>query len=111
LLAQPYSENAKGKAGMHLYKHYIPAFISVICVFFYFTPWLIAANRTFLGLYIISVLWFSFTWIVIIVKIVYITKSIKKKSFDKHRLFSFLLMILCYIILFIGWSNHYIVTV
>ncbi|MCL2035746.1 MAG: hypothetical protein FWG94_13615, partial [Oscillospiraceae bacterium] len=42
---------------------------------------------------------------VIIVKIVYITKSIKKKSFDKHRLFSFLLMILCYIILFIGWSN------
>lgn len=96
---------------MNLYKQYFSAFVSVICIFFYFTPWLIGANRANLGLYIISFLWFLVAWIIVIIKLVGIMKSAKKKKFSKHMLYSLLIMILCYTILFWGWTNHYIITV
>lgn len=94
------------------YKQYIPSLVSIMCVFFYFTPWLIEANRTNLGLYIISVLWFFIAWIIAIIRTIGIIRQLyKKSSLDKHKIFSVLLIALCYFILVIAWSNHYIVTV
>lgn len=91
---------------------YLPSIISLICIFFYFTPWLIAANHANLGLYIISFLWFLIAWIIMFVKIVRIIWGIfKKKSLDKHRIFSALLILLCYVIIVIGMMNDYMVTV
>lgn len=84
------------------------SFFSLICVFFYYTPWLIQANREMLGLFIISFLWFLIAWIIVIIRLII---KLVKKNLDKHEIFSLIIVGLCYIVMVITWCNGIFVTV
>jgi len=93
-------------------KTYIPSIISFMCVFFYFTPWLIAANRANLGLYIISFLWFLVAWIFVVIRAIGIIRQLlREKALDIHKVISALLIVVCYIMVLAGIGNGYIITV
>ena len=99
---------------MKYFKEYIPAIMSGVSILLYFSPWLFSfdSNMTMLGLFALGFMWLGiFAWIFVAMKIVDIVKSIRSKTYNKHKLISLLVMPPCFVIIIIAMQNHYFLTV
>ena len=90
-------------------KFFFLSTFSLLCVFFYFTPWLIPnLNIDLLTPYIISFIWFLIAWIFVIAKLI---KILAKNPVDKHEIQSLVVVGLCYIAILVVFLNGLFVTV
>ena len=90
-------------------KFFFLSTFSLLCVFFYFTPWLIPnMNIDLLTPYVISFIWFLIAWIFVIVKLI---KILAKNPVDKHEIQSLVVVGLCYISILVVFLNGLYITV
>jgi hypothetical protein len=92
-------------------RYYIAPVISIIALVAYFSPWYGDPHKC-LAFYIFAVLWFFVAWFAIPFNFTCMILCLRKhdKSW-KHHLIAATLIIICYIGLFIGIANSFIVTV
>lgn len=97
---------------MKIAKRYLGALLSIVALAAYFSPWYGDAHGC-LGFYIISFLWFLFiAWPTLLVHLVLMVLNIRKHNKDwKHHLTAAIMIIFCYLGLFIGVANNYVMTV
>jgi hypothetical protein len=93
-------------------KHYYFAGVSILCVLFFYFPFIIymvtSYTSNFLGqLFSIGFYWFFFfAWpILIIYAIAFIVKAFKNEEQNKNMIFSVLITVVCYLLVIIGASN------
>jgi hypothetical protein len=91
---------------------YLGAILSSVATIFYFLPWWLDPHAT-LGFYIIGALWMLLAgWMILLTNLVLMGILIKNKnSLWKHLAISSGIIMICYIILFIGISKGCILTV
>ena len=87
--------------------------LPLIALFFYSTPWLIAATRFNLGLYLLSFIWFFFVaWIMgVIILFKAVKNKIKNNNIWKSYSVVALFILIGYAGLFIFLYKGYFVTV
>jgi hypothetical protein len=88
---------------------YLGAILSSIATVFYFLPSWLDPNTT-LGFYILGAIWmFLAGWMILLTNLILIGILIKNKNSSwKHLAISSGIIIICYLILFIGMSKGYI---
>ncbi|MFW5431324.1 MAG: hypothetical protein ACKE5M_00895 [Methylophilaceae bacterium] len=89
----------------------IPATVSAVLAFGYFTPWLIEANRFWLGVYLASFFWFAFfAWFFFFR---YLVPGIKRDlSFGQRNAYiSAAIIFISYVVVLSGIAGGYMVTV
>ena len=93
-------------------KLYIPSVFSLICFFFYLSPWLIESNRFWMGFYIISVFWFIFASpVFIILKLIGISKLEQGSPAKRHHHVSLGIVIAGFVFILVAWSIGLAITV
>lgn len=97
---------------MNVMKRFWSSVFSFFAVIGYFSPWMYGATHSNLGFYLLSFFWFLFAWILLIFHLVkFIIRLRKNDSEWKINITNFLAITLCYVSVFIGIANDYMVTV
>ena len=92
-------------------KYYIPALVSVIALVAYFSPWY-GDPRANLGYYTFAFFWFMVAWIPMGAQLILsIVRGRRGDGAWRHHLLSACLVAICYVGLFVGWANGYLLTI
>jgi len=97
---------------MKYIKPYWGAVVSVIALFCYFSPWVTDHPREALGIYLLAFFWFFLVgWVVLLVNLVFMGVSLKRRdAFWKQYGISSLIIVLCYIGVWIGVVKGFFMT-
>jgi hypothetical protein len=91
---------------------YKSSIISVLALIAYFSPWWYGAIHTCLGFYILAFLWFLIAWIIFLIQMLKFIKLKKNNDASwKYSLSNSIIILISYVVLFLGWMNNLIVTV
>jgi hypothetical protein len=75
-------------------------------------PWVLGATRVNLGLYILVSLWFMVAWVIVIIYAIKAFKARNSTSCSSTKyLIGIAMIIISYIIVWVGLFNGYMVTV